>query len=73
MEHQHDAESVLAGRSATAVTPDAQGDTTRSVLVTEACRGGVEVSYTVKSMLNLVPMAAAAVFRAHGASPMLAN
>ena len=51
--------------------PDEQGDTTRRVLVTEAPKGGEELSYTVKVMLNWVPIPAAAVFKAHGVRPTL--
>lgn len=53
--------------------PDGQGATTRRVLATEACSGGKDWSYTVKVTVNLVPMAAAAVSKAQGVSPTLAN
>lgn len=53
--------------------PDEQGKTTTTVLVTEACRAGDELPETVKAMVNLVPMSAAAVSRAHGVSPTLRN
>lgn len=54
-------------------TPDEHGDTTRRVRVTVSCKGGKELSYTVKVMVNLLPIAAAAVSKAQGVSPTLWN